>query len=93
MIPIGSDHCRHTTFQTTIDSIKFEDATLQAAYNEYLATREAIGRTKPINLMDMGTIVAKFLKKEGKLDKLDESEEINACTVKIDVDVEGKTEK
>ena len=73
-----SDHCRHTTFQTTIDSIKFEDATLQAAYNEYLATREAIGRTKPINLMDMGTIVAKFLKKEGKLDKLDESEEINA---------------
>ena len=43
--------------------------------------------------MDMGTIVAKFLKKEGKLDKLDESEEINACTVKIDVDVEGKTEK
>ena len=88
-----SDHCRHTTFQTTIDSIKFEDATLQAAYNEYLATREAIGRTKPINLMDMGTIVAKFLKKEGKLDKLDESEEINACTVKIDVDVEGKTEK
>ena len=88
-----SDHCRHTTFLTTIDSIKFEDDVLQAAYQEYLATREAIGRTKPINLMDMGTIVAKFLKKEGKLDKLDESEEINACTVKIDVDVEGKTEK
>ncbi|MBP3306084.1 MAG: phosphoribosylformylglycinamidine synthase, partial [Anaerotignum sp.] len=88
-----SDHCRHTTFLTTIDSIKFEDEVLQAAYNEYLATRAAIGRTKPINLMDMGTIVAKFLKQEGKLDKMDESEEINACTVKIDVDVEGETQK
>ena len=88
-----SDHCRHTTFNTTIDSIKFEDELLQNAYKEYLATREAIGRTKPINLMDLGTIAAKLLKKEGKLDKLDESEEINACTVKMDVDVEGKTEK
>nr|WP_304509346.1 phosphoribosylformylglycinamidine synthase [Anaerotignum sp.] len=88
-----SDHCRHTTFLTTIDNIQFEDSLLQSAYEEYLKTREAIGRTKPINLMDMGTIVAKFLKKQGKLSKLDESEEINACTVKIDVNVEGKTEK
>ncbi|MBR4015550.1 MAG: phosphoribosylformylglycinamidine synthase [Anaerotignum sp.] len=88
-----SDHCRHTTFLTTIDSIQFEDSLLQSAYQEYLATREAIGRTKPINLMDIGTIVAKLLKKEGKLEKLDESEEINACTVKIDVNVEGKQEK
>lgn len=88
-----SDHCRHTTFLTTIDSIKFEDSLLQSAYDEYLKTREAIGRTKPINLMDMGTIVAKFLKQQGKLSKLDESEEINACTVKIDVNVEGETEK
>lgn len=88
-----SDHCRHTTFQTTIDSVKFEDPLLEQAYAEYLDTRKAIGRTKPINLMDMGTIVAKLLKKEGKLDKLDESEEINACTVKIDVEVDGRTEK
>ncbi len=88
-----SDHCRHTTFLTTIDDIQFEDALLQSAYEEYLKTREAIGRTKPINLMDMGTIVAKFLKKQGKLNKLDESDEINACTVKIDVNVEGKAEK
>ena len=88
-----SDHCRHTTFQTTIDSVKFEDSLLQEAYDEYLATRKAIGRTKPINLMDMGTIMAKFLKQQGKLDKLDESEEINACTVKIDVEVNGRTEK
>ncbi|MDD4844139.1 MAG: phosphoribosylformylglycinamidine synthase [Anaerotignum sp.] len=88
-----SDHCRHTTFLTTIDDIQFEDSLLQSAYQEYLKTREAIGRTKPINLMDMGTIAAKFLKQQGKLDKLDESEEINACTVKIDVNVEGETQK
>ncbi len=88
-----SDHCRHTTFLTTIDSVKFEDELLQSAYDRYIETRAEIGRTKPINLMDIGTIAAKYLKKNGKLDGLDESEEINACTVKIDVEVEGKTEK
>ena len=87
-----SDHCRHTTFLTTIDSVKFEDKLLQSAYDEYIATRKAIGRTKPINLMDIGTLAAKYLKSVGKLDKLDESEEINACTVKIEVEVDGKTE-
>ena len=88
-----SDHCRHTTFLTTIDSVKFEDELLQSAYDRYIKTREEIGRTKPINLMDIGTIAAKYLKANGKLDKLDESEEINACTVKIDVCVDGKDEK
>ena len=88
-----SDHCRHTTFLTTIDDVKFEDALLEKAYQEYLQTRKEIGRTKPINLMDMGTIVAKLLKQQGKLEKLDESEEINACTVKIDVEVADRTEK
>ena len=87
-----SDHCRHTTFNTTIDSVKFEDALLQETYEDYLATRRALGRTKPINLMDIGTLAAKYLRKIGKLDKLDESEEINACTVKMDVEVDGKTE-
>ena len=87
-----SDHCRHTTFLTTIDSVRFEDPTLAEAYDEYMATRRALGRTKPVNLMDIGTLAAKALKKAGKLDKLDESEEINACTVKIDVEVDGKTE-
>ncbi len=87
-----SDHCRHTTFLTTIDSVKFEDELLQKAYDDYIATRKELGRTKPVNLMDVGTLAAKYLKKTGKLDKLDESEEINACTVKIQVEVDGKAE-
>ena len=87
-----SDHCRHTTFLTVIDSVKFEDELLQKAYDEYLAVRKELGRTKPICLMDLATIAVKHLKKHGKLDRLDESEEINACTVKIDVDVDGVTE-
>ncbi len=88
-----SDHCRHTTFLTTIDNVKFEDELLQNAYNEYLQMRKDIGRTKPVNLMDIATIACKYLKKNGKLQRLDESEEINACTVKIDVEIEGKIEK
>ncbi len=88
-----SDHCRHTTFLTTIDNVKFEDALLQKAYEEYGEVRKKLNRTKPINLMDLATISTRFLKANGKLPKIDESEEINACTVKIDVDVEGKTEK
>ncbi len=87
-----SDHCRHTTFLTTVDSVKFEDAVLEEAYKEYLSAREFIERKKPVNLMDIGTIAAKCLKKCGKLDGLDESEEINACTVKITVDVDGTPE-
>ncbi len=88
-----SDHCRHTTFLTVIDSVKFEDELLQNAYNEYLKTREEVGDKKKICLMDLATVAVKYLKKEGKLQKLDESEEINACTVKIDVEVDGKEEK
>ena len=87
-----SDHCRHTTFLTTIDSVKFEDELLQSAYDEYISVRKNLGRTKPICLMDLATIAVRQLKKDGELDKLDESEEINACTVKMDVEVDGKTE-
>ena len=87
-----SDHCRHTTFLTTIDSVSFEDKLLQDAYDDYIATRKQLGRTKPINLMDIGTLAAKYLRSIGKLDKLDESEEINACTVKIEVEADGKKE-
>ena len=87
-----SDHCRHTTFLTTIDHVTFADKLLQSAYEEYLAVREELGRTKPINLMDLATVAVKYLKKQGKLDRLDESEEINACTVKMTVDVDGQDE-
>ena len=88
-----SDHCRHTTFHTVIDGIEFEDDTTRKAYQRYIEERKAIGDRKPICLMDIGTIAAKVLKKAGKLDKLDESDEINACTVKIDVKLDGRTEK
>ncbi len=88
-----SDHCRHTTFGTIIDSVKFEDDLLQAAYDDYMKVREELGRTaKPICLMDLGTIAGKYLHANGKLDKLDESEEINACTVKMTVTVDGVEE-
>ena len=87
-----SDHCRHTTFLTTIDSVKFEDELLQKAYDEYLSARKELNRVKPINLMDIGTLAAKYLKNKGELAKLDESEEINACTVKMKVNVDGKEE-
>ena len=88
-----SDHCRHTTFGTIIDDVTFQDALLQDTYNEYLATRKALNREhKPICLMDLATVAVKHLRSVGKLDKLDESEEINACTVKIDVTVDGITE-
>ncbi len=87
-----SDHCRHTTFNTTVDSVRFEDEVIEKTYKDYLASREFLERTKPINLMDIGTIAAKCLKKCGKLDGLDESEEINACTVKITVNVDGVDE-
>lgn len=87
-----SDHCRHTTFLTVIDNVTFEDELLQNAYNEYIETRKNLCRTKPVCLMDIATLAVKALKKQGKLDKLDESEEINACTVKINVDVDGVSE-
>ncbi len=87
-----SDHCRHTTFLTTIDGVRFEDPLLQKTWEDYLAQRKKLGRAKPVNLMDIGTLAAKVLKAEGKLSKLDESEEINACTVKITVEVDGKAE-
>ena len=87
-----SDHCRHTTFLTTIDRVTFEDPEIERAYKEYLRVRHELGRTKPQNLMDIGTIAAKYLKAKGLLDKLDESEEINACTVRIEIEVDGKKE-
>ncbi|MBQ7976641.1 MAG: phosphoribosylformylglycinamidine synthase [Clostridia bacterium] len=88
-----SDHCRHTTFLTTLENVTFDDPVIEKEYKRYLDTRNELGRTKPVNLMDIATIATRFLKKTGKLQKLDESEEINACTVKIDVNVDGETQK
>ena len=86
-----SDHCRHTTFGTQLDEIAIDDATVKAAFERYLQMRHELGRDdKPVCLMDMGTIGAKWLKKNGILKNLDESEEINACTVKVKVDVNGE---
>ena len=88
-----SDHCRHTTFGTQLDDVQIDDATVQAAFDKYLEMRHELGRdAKPVCLMDMGTIGAKWLKKNGILKNLDESEEINACTVKVKVDVNGHDE-
>ncbi len=85
-----SDHCRHTTFLTVIDGVKFENELLQKAYDEYIEVRHRIGDKKPVCLMDLATVAAKYLKKMGRLPKLDESEEINACTVKIEIEADGK---
>ena len=87
-----SDHCRHTTFLTVIDDVTFEDPLLQKTYAEYLELRGRLGVTKPICLMDLATIAARALRRDGKLENLDESEEINACTVRIRVNVDGKEE-
>lgn len=87
-----SDHCRHTTFRTIIDEVTFEDPLLQDTYETYLRLREETGDTKPICLMDMALIAARYLRKTGKLIGEDVSEEINACTVHVDVTVDGEKE-
>ena len=87
-----SDHCRHTTFSTTVDKVTFVDPVMEETYNQYVATRKELGRTKPINLMDIATLATRYLKTTGQLQKLDESEEINACTVKMEIEVDGKKE-
>ena len=90
-----SDHCRHTTFSTHLDSIHIDDLDIQAAYEQYLAARvEVYGEEKaakrPQTLMDLATIGAKTLKKRGQLPELDESEEINACSIHVPAQVDGK---
>ena len=85
-----SDHCRHTTFGTILDNVQIRDEMVQKAFDRYLAVRKEVNRTKPACLMDLATIGGKALKKRGILKNLDESEEINACTVKIKCDVDGE---
>lgn len=93
-----SDHCRHTTFETELSNITFVPSTfseqLQNAYNQYLELRNYVhnGR-KPMTLMDMATLCGKSERKLGNLDDMEISDEINACSVYVDVDVDGKLEK
>ena len=87
-----SDHCRHTTFETKINKISFPDSDfgkqVEKEFNDYLELKKDVSQKRAVSLMDMATIVAKYLKKNGKLDNLEVSEENNACSVYIDVEVE-----
>ena len=92
-----SDHCRHTTFSTHLDRVEIHDEAIEAAYRRYLDARvEVYGAEKaakrPKTLMDLATIGAKVLKKRGMLPELDESEEINACSIHVKADVNGQTQ-
>jgi len=91
-----SDHCRHTTFNTILDEVTIEHEAVKASYEKYLAIKEELypNKNRPLTLMDLATVGAKYLKRTGKLKNLDESEEINACSVKINVKMEdGSSEK
>ena len=92
-----SDHCRHTTFSTHLDSVSIQDAAVEAAYKDYLAARVAVygeekAAARPQTLMDIATIGTKYLKKQGLLPELDESEEINACSIHVDAQVSGENQ-
>ena len=91
-----SDHCRHTTFETEITEVKFENkfkATLQRSFDYYLQLRQELNITKPIRMMDLATIMGKYLSRTGKINNIDISEEINACSIIVPIDVDGKEEE
>lgn len=91
-----SDHCRHTTFMTHLAKIKIDNPTVEMSFNKYLELRDELygkDTDRPFTLMDLATIGAKYLKRTGKLKNTDDSDEINACSVKIDAVVDGKKEK
>ena len=91
-----SDHCRHTTFETELTDIQFNDSfkdTLERIFNDYLEKRKFLGReAKPISLMDLATVCARYFHKTGKLENLVVSDEINACTIEIEAEFDGKKE-
>ncbi|MGI6031253.1 MAG: phosphoribosylformylglycinamidine synthase [Eubacteriales bacterium] len=89
-----SDHCRHTTFLTKIDGVEIADGYIEDSFKLYCRLRDELytGKNKDMCLMDLACIGAKYLKKIGRLDALDVSEEINACSVHVDIEVDGKTE-
>lgn len=90
-----SDHCRHTTFETELTDIaidsKFEKR-IRQTLDHYLSLRRSLGIKKPIRLMDLATIMGKQLTASGRVDNLDLSEEVNACSIVVDVDEDGQTE-
>ncbi|HHW00018.1 MAG TPA: phosphoribosylformylglycinamidine synthase [Clostridiaceae bacterium] len=94
-----SDHCRHTTFLTNIKDVQIEKGrysdVIEETYNKYLQSRNFVysEKQKPICLMDIATIAMKELRKRGKLEDLDVSDEINACSIVVNVDVDGKEEE
>ncbi len=91
-----SDHCRHTTFSTILDDVKIDDEIIKKAYDGYLSSREFVyadKKKKNICLMDIATIAVKELKRKGYLTALDESEEINACSINVKVDMEDGTQE
>ena len=91
-----SDHCRHTTFLTTIDDFGADDPLIKESFEDYLKLRDEVYGAriseKPVTLMDIATIGAKYLKSAGRLENLDKSEEINACSIVIHPVIDGKTE-
>ncbi len=93
-----SDHCRHTTFNTILD-VEFSDREskldqrIHEEFKNYIKMREDLNRTKPISLMDLGTIVAKYLKTTGDLDDQEETDEVNACSIEVKVKVEDRITK
>ena len=92
-----SDHCRHTTFETELKHIDFSASKfqkqLQSTYDKYIAMRDELGRSeKPQTLMDMATIFGRYERANGRLDDMEVSDEINACSVEIEVDVDGVKE-
>ncbi len=94
-----SDHCRHTTFNTILDNIQIEEGTysniIETAFQQYIKSREFVyaDKEKAISLMDMATISMKSLRKQGKLQDLEESDEINACSIIVEADIDGKKEE
>ncbi|MDR0381703.1 MAG: phosphoribosylformylglycinamidine synthase [Oscillospiraceae bacterium] len=91
-----SDHCRHTTFHTHLSRVAIGDARVRQAYDAYLAVRREIygagAKNRPVTLMDIATCGTKWLKKRGRLPHLDDSAEVNACTVRVRADVDGREE-
>ena len=95
-----SDHCRHTTFMTQIEDVDIVPGTftqpVQEAYDKYMAARDEVygeDTERPVTLMDIAVIGMKKLRKEGKLADLDQSEEINACSIVVPIEIDGKTEE